>query len=87
MQVQVTHAIVHIHQRPRTVEHDILGDRILARDRGENGAALLGIEAEVVDHVAADLVEAGLVSPAPIHPVGAASHRHAVLADVPHLVR
>ena len=61
-------------------------DRVLARYRRENGAALLRVQAQVVDHVAADLVEPRLVAAAPIHPVGAATHCHAILADVPHLV-
>lgn len=68
------------------MEHDILGDTILARDCGKYGTTLLGVKPQMVDHVAADLVEAGLVPTAPVNPISASPHRHAILADVAHLI-
>jgi hypothetical protein len=68
------------------MEHNILGDGILAWDRGKNGAALLRVKSKVMDDVATDFVVARLVPFAAVDPVGATSHADPILPDVSHLV-
>ena len=68
------------------MEHHVGLDSVLARHCTENGAALLRVEPEVVDEVPVDCVETRLVAAAAVDPISGTAHRHAVLADVPHLV-
>ena len=52
------------------MEEDVPRDRVLATHAAEHRARLLRVQAEVMNQVALDHIEARLVAPAAVDPVG-----------------